>query len=134
MKSFNKVDCSQSPIFCKIVETERFALRAVILDECCLYYSGGAGQFGRKRFTPRRPSPGCIFETKMAVRTAKRAILTILQKTGYCEQSTNNVKVKILICKITKCQIKDNRNKLLFNNFHMIAWSQRRILFTGPRT
>ena len=29
-----KLDCSQSPIFRKIVEIEHFALRAAILDKC----------------------------------------------------------------------------------------------------
>ena len=80
MESFNKVDCSQSPIFCKIVEIERFALRAVILDECCLYYLGaGGGGLRRSALNPDARPLGA-YETKMAVRTAKCSILTILQK------------------------------------------------------
>ena len=39
------LDCSQSSIFCKIVEKECFALRAAILHECQNYLVGG-GQFG----------------------------------------------------------------------------------------
>ena len=30
----NSIDCSQSPIFRKIVEIERYTLRVAILDEC----------------------------------------------------------------------------------------------------
>ena len=78
MESFNKVDCSQSPIFCKIVEIERFALRAAILDEC-LYYLGGGGGLRTSALNPDLLPLG-TYETKMAVRTAKRSILTILQK------------------------------------------------------
>ena len=36
------VDCSQSPISLKIVEIERFALRAAILHECQNYLGVGA--------------------------------------------------------------------------------------------
>ena len=78
MESFNKVDSSQSPIFCKIVETERFALRAAILDEC-LYYLGAGRGLRRTALNPDARPLG-TYETKMAVRTAKRSILTILQK------------------------------------------------------
>ena len=79
MESFNKVDCSQSPIFCKIVEIERSALRAAILDECLYYLGAGGGGLRRSALNPDARPLG-TYETKMAVRTAKRSILTILQK------------------------------------------------------
>ena len=37
------LDCSQSSIFRKIIEIERFALRAAILRECQNYLRGGCG-------------------------------------------------------------------------------------------
>ena len=48
IRSVLELDCSQSSIFCKIIEIESFVLRAAILDECQNYLASG-GQFGRKR-------------------------------------------------------------------------------------
>ena len=75
MGNVNNVDCS---FFRKIVEIEHFVLRAAILDKWQNVLRG-RGQFGRKRFKPRCLPPG-TYETKIAVRTAERSILTILRK------------------------------------------------------
>ena len=48
------LDCSQSSIFCKIVEKERFALWVAILHEC-QNYLGGGGAFGGF-FSPSPPN------------------------------------------------------------------------------
>ena len=77
MGNVNNVDCSQSPIFWKIVEIERFALWTAILDEC-LYYFGGGFSLGGNAVSPDARPLG-TYETKMAVRTGKRSILTILR-------------------------------------------------------
>ena len=61
------MDCSQSPIFRKIVETEHFASRAAILDVCQIYL--GEGTFPT-------PSPSGTYETKMTASTGESSILT----------------------------------------------------------
>ena len=76
--------------FGKIVDIERFALRAAILDEFGIYLGAGE-QFGWRReifflpssshrlYTPDARPLG-TYETKMATLTGKRSILTILRK------------------------------------------------------
>ena len=44
-----KIDCSQSLFFRKIIEIERFVLRAVILDECQNYLGGGGDLGGSEK-------------------------------------------------------------------------------------
>ena len=53
------LDCSQSSIFCKIVEKERFALQAAILHEC-QNYLGGGGRFGGFFSRPIPPARAII--------------------------------------------------------------------------
>ena len=56
------LDCSQSSIFRKIIEIERFALRAAILHECQNYLGGGGGLAVSRppSYNPRRPPPRYI--------------------------------------------------------------------------
>ena len=67
-RPLQKIDCSQPPIFRKIVETEHFASQAAILDECQIYL--GEGTFPT-------PSSSGAYVTKMAASTGERSILTI---------------------------------------------------------
>ena len=49
------LDCSQSSIFRKIIEIERFALRAAILHECQNYLGDGGGLGGGAIISDARP-------------------------------------------------------------------------------
>ena len=63
--------------FCTVVEIERFALRAGILDDLI-----------RERGTVTSPEPRPLgtYEIKIAVCTGKPSILTILRNLGDCQQ------------------------------------------------
>ena len=64
--------------FLEVVEIERFALRAGILDDLI-----------RERGTVLSPEPRPLgtYEIKIAVCTGKPSILTILRNLGDCQQS-----------------------------------------------
>ena len=80
--------CSQSPIFPffrKIVEIELFASRRPFWMSITQIYLGSGGRGGGSRLPPPTAiNPDTIplgsYETKMAARTGKRAILKILRK------------------------------------------------------
>ena len=76
-----------SPIFFrKIVDIERFALPAAILDECQIYLGGGGQSLASLKPDAQ---PLGTYETKMATRTGKCSILTIfMKKKGVCEHSS----------------------------------------------
>ena len=72
-------------IYRKIVEIKYFALQVAILDECQIYLAGGGGK-GSGTVSGRRAinlnsRPLGTYEIKMAARTGKRSILTLIQKT-----------------------------------------------------
>ena len=73
-------------IYRKIVEIKYFALQVAILDECQIYLAGGWGWKGSGTVSGRRAinlhsRPLGTYEIKMAARTGKRSILTLIQKT-----------------------------------------------------
>ena len=73
-------------IYRKIVESEDFALQMAVLDDCQIYLGGGGGGgrsgtvSGRRAINPNSRFLG-RFEIKMAARTGKRSILTLIRKT-----------------------------------------------------
>ena len=67
-----------SPVFFrKIVDIERFALRATILDDCQIYLRGGGQSTSSLVCLNPDALPLGTYKTKMATCTGKRPILTI---------------------------------------------------------
>ena len=81
-----------SPLFFrKIVEIERYVLRAAILHECQNYLGGGSG-LGEaspppNSYNPRRPPPRYICTTKIPVTVRRSISKRSHEKIGDCEQS-----------------------------------------------
>ena len=71
-------------IYRKIVEIEDFALQMAVLDDCQIYLKGGGGGSGTvSGIRAKNPNTRFLgrFEIKMAARTGKRSILTLIRKT-----------------------------------------------------